>query len=319
MPGAALPAADATERRAVSAVWVAVVLWSVSALFVRAGHSDALVFTTWRLWFALPPLLVLVVLRRRRNPELVLRAPGISRVRWTLLVAGAGALFASSAATAFAALGLTRLLDVTLINALAPVVIIALAVMFLGEHVDRGIVARAAVAVAGTVLVAIAGSTGGDWSLAGELLASLSLFLSVGWYLYGRVLRARYPIDPFGFMLGVLTAAAFMTTPIALIVHGSLRLSAAALGYAAATMVVGTSAHVLMVWAHRYIPASISAPLLLAQPPMVALAAWICFGESPGVVGIIGCFVVVGALFGMVRDPAVTRVEDETPDPFPPD
>ena len=113
-------------------------LWSVSALFVRAGHADALVFTTWRLWFALAPLSILVLLRRRRNPELVLRAPGMSRIRWTLLVAGAGALFASSAATAFAALGLTRLLDVTLIGALQPVVIIALAVMFLGEHVDRG-------------------------------------------------------------------------------------------------------------------------------------------------------------------------------------
>ena len=43
-------------RRAVIAVVVAVVLWSACSLFVRAGDTDALVFTTWRLWIAIPPL-----------------------------------------------------------------------------------------------------------------------------------------------------------------------------------------------------------------------------------------------------------------------
>ena len=309
----------AIERRAITAVFVAVVLWATSSLTVRAAHSDALVFTTWRLWFALPPLFVIVALRKRHNPDLVLRPEGVSRLRWTALVTGAGAMFAAGAASAFAALGLTRILDVTLIAALQPVVIIGLAVMFLGERVDRGTVVRAAVAVLGTALVALAASTSGDWSLAGELMAVVSLFLNVGWYLYGRVLRARYPIDPFGFMLGVLTAAAIVTTPTALLAHGNLDLEPAAYWWAAATMVIGTTAHVLVVWAHRYVPASVSAPMLLAQPPMVAIAAWICFGEAPGIVGIVGCGVVIGALWGMVRDPAVTRVEDETPDPLPPD
>src|SRR2546423_15293066 len=62
------------ERRAVFAVAIAIVLWSASSLFVRAGHSDALVFTTWRLWFALPPPALIVALRFRRSCP-VRRAP----------------------------------------------------------------------------------------------------------------------------------------------------------------------------------------------------------------------------------------------------
>ena len=134
------------ERRAVPAVVVAVVLWSVASLSVRAGDSDALVFTTWRLWLALPPLAAIVWWRSRSGSSGPLRPPDVSPARWVGLVAGAGALFAAAVVTTFAAFGLTRLLDVTLIGALQPVMIIAFAVAFLGEHVGRGHLVRAAVA-----------------------------------------------------------------------------------------------------------------------------------------------------------------------------
>ena len=89
----------AIERRAIWAVFGAVVLWASSSLTVRAAHSDALVFTSWRLWFALPPLFVIVAYRKRRDPDLVLRPAHISRLRWTVIVAGAGALFTAGATT----------------------------------------------------------------------------------------------------------------------------------------------------------------------------------------------------------------------------
>jgi drug/metabolite transporter (DMT)-like permease len=306
----------AVERRAFGAIWLAILCWSATALFVRAAHAEPLVFTTWRLWFALPPL-ALIVLVRKRTHAISMGAEGVSRLRWALLILGAGAFFASGAATAFMAIEKTRLLDVALIGALAPVVIMVVAVMFLGEHVDRQHVFFATVAIAGTVLVASASSSGGTWSLAGEVIAVISLFLNAGWYVYGRVLRHRHAIDPFAFMLGVLTAAALLMTPVALLANGSLALSGAEYLWAAATMLVGTTAHLLLVWAHRYVPASASAPLLLAEPVLVALGAWACFGEALGPVEIVGSIAVVAALWGMQRSPAVTRVEDEAPDPAP--
>lgn len=304
--------------RAVSAVWIAVVLWSTTALFVRAAHADALVFTTYRLWLALPPLALVIGFRARRGVTVVTRAPGISRLRWTLVVLGAGFFFASGAFTAFAALNRTRLLDVTLIGALQPVLVIAIGVSFLGEHAARSHVVRALVAVGGTAAVALSASGSGSWDVTGEVLAVASLFLNVGWYVYGRVLRDRYAVDPFVFMFGVLAAAAVITTPVAWIGTGGLDLPPAAIGFATATMIAGTAAHLLVVWAHRYVPASMSAPLLLGEPILVAVGAWICFAEALGPAEILASLVVVGALWGMVRSPAFAHAEGETADPAPP-
>ena len=93
------------ERRAVIAVLIAVVLWSGTSLFVRAGHSDALVFTTWRLWFALPPLFAVVAWRSRRTDSAPFWPEDVPTLRWLMLLIGAGAFFIAGAATTFAALG----------------------------------------------------------------------------------------------------------------------------------------------------------------------------------------------------------------------
>lgn len=297
---------------------LAVVGWSLSSLFVRAAHSDALVFTTWRLWFALPPLGAIVAWRRHTDPHVQLWPKDVSPLRGAALLAGGGAFFAGGAATAFAAIDMTRLLDVTLITSLQPVLVIAFAVLALRERVARSQYAMAVVAIAGTILVAAAASDSGTWSLAGDVVAVVSLVVNAGWFLYGRVLRARYPVDPFAVMLGVLAAAAVLLTPIAFAEAGGLDLAPAAIGFAACTMVSGTTAHVLMVWAHRYVPASVSAPLLLAEPPLVALAAWALFDESLGPIEILGSVIVVFALFGMVRSPAIERAEESLADPVAP-
>ena len=298
-------------QRAVWAVAIAVVLWSACSLFVRAGDTDALVFTTWRLWIALPPLACIVAFRARGPRQVALRPPDVPWSRWLLIMFGAGAFFLSAAATSFAALGLTRLLDVTLIGALQPVLIIGFAVLFLGEHVHRSNVVRAAIAIVATIVVATAASSSGSWSLAGDVMAVISLVLNAGWFLYGRILRTRYPIDPIVFMLATLASAAIIATPLTLIAHGSLAISGKGLFFAVCTMIAGTAAHVLMIWAHRYVPTSVSSPLLLGEPPLVAAGAWIWFGESLGPVEIIGSAVVVASLFGVVRSPDLQEAEAE--------
>ena len=300
------------------AVCIAILLWSAASLFVRAGHSDALVFTTWRLWFALPPLWVIVAFRARRGHSVPFRPEGVSVTRWVVLLLGAGAFFFTGAATNFGALGLTRLLDVTLIGSLQPVLIIGVAIAFLGEHARRSHVVRAVIAIVGTVVVAAATSSSGTWSFEGDALAVASLVLNAGWFLYGRVLRTSFVIDPFAFMLGTLTSAALLCTPVALIAHGSLGISHRGLFFAACTMLSGTTAHVLMVWAHRYVPTSVSSPLLLGETPLVAAGAWMFFGEAINPVEAIGAAIVVGSLWGVTRAPELERVEHDIPDPAPP-
>jgi drug/metabolite transporter (DMT)-like permease len=294
------------------AVGIAVLGWSASALFVRASHAPAVPFTTWRLWFALPPLYVLVAWRSRRSPDAsLLTLPGHSRFTLLGATALAGVLFAAAAGTAFAAIGNTTLLDATLIPALQPVVVMVIAVLFLHETVRRGLVARCLVAVAGTALVASAASGRGSWSLYGDLLAVVSLFANSLWHVYGRFIRHRFGVDPIVFMAGALTSAAIVMTPLALLGHDGLHIGPHAIGYAALTMVSGTTAHIAMVWAHRYVPASVSAPAALAEPAIVSAAGWVAFGDAPGLVEVVGSLVVVGALVGIVRSEVTSSIEDE--------
>ena len=79
----------------------------------------------------------------------------------------------------------------------------------------------------------------------------------------------------------------------------------------AALLIAGTAAHVLMIWAHRYVQTSVSSPLLLGEPPLVAAGAWIWFGESLGPIEIIGSIAVVASLFGVVRSPDLEEAEAE--------
>ncbi len=301
------------ERQAMLAIVLAVVLWSASSLFVRAGDSDAMVFSTWRLWFALPPLATIVLARK-----VPLVPPGVSSAKWVGLMFGAGAFFVAAVVTTFAAFGLTRLLDVSLIAALQPILIIGFAVAFLHERVERGHVVRAVVAIAGTIVVATAASSGGTWSLAGDVVAVVSLALNAGWFLYGRVLRTNFATNSFAFMLGTLTCGAILLTPLTLAVRGSLAISGRGLIFALCTMLSGTTAHVSMVWAHRYVKTSQSSPLLLAEPPLVAAGAWVFFGESLSPPEIIGSAIVVASLWGVVRSAELADVEDPAPDPAPP-
>jgi drug/metabolite transporter (DMT)-like permease len=180
------------------------------------------------------------------------------------------------------------------------------------------LLSRAAIAIAGTIVVALAASGSGSWSLSGDVVAVISLVLNSGWFLYGRVVRTRYTIDPVSFMLGTFICAAILITPIAWIAHGDLSISSKGLFFAACTMVSGTTAHVLMMWAHRYVPTSMSSPLLLAEPPLVAAGAWVFFGESLTAVEIVGSAIVVASLWGVVRSPELEEIEHDAPDLVPP-
>lgn len=298
--------------------WVAALLgWSASNLFVRASHTNAEIFAAWRLWLAVIPLGILVAVRQRNGHVVTFWNPTMSRLRWSLVLLGAGAVFVAGMITGFSALDDTNLLDATLIGSLQPIVIVAFAVTFLHESAQWSLLARGGMAVAGTVLVAISGPAG-PGRLTGNLLAVASMIFSAGWFLYGRILRDRFGVDPLSLMLCVLATSALLVTPLALASHGTLRIGPAGFGYAAATMGAGTTAHVLVVWAHRFLPTSVSAPLLLAEPPIVGLAAWACFGQKPAVLAIVGSAVVLAALWGVVRSPAVEHVEDQAADPVPP-
>ena len=315
------PTDDVAPRPAVTlaAVGGAVVCWSITSLTIRAGHADPLRFVAWRAWFAVPVLAIAVVVRSRGSATSGF-APvdGVSVRQWVVSIIGAGVLFAASAVLGFAAVNRTALLDNAVISALQPVLVIIAAVLWMGEHADRSHWLRAFIALGGTIAVVTAHAAGEHHDALGIVFAIAAVFVNTGWYLYGRWLRSRFDVDPIAFMAGVLLAVAVMLTPIAWIEAGTMRLPVHALEWSAATMVFGTTAHLLSIWAHRFVPASVSSLFLLAEPPLVGLMAWWAFSEQPAPMQILGTAIVVVALAGVVRSQAGAHLDAEAEDPTPP-
>ena len=142
---------------------------------------------------------------------------------------------------------------------------------------------------------------------------------NAGWFLYGRVLRTQTSSSTRSRSCsGTLTAAAVLLTPLALIAHGGLGISGRGFFFATCTMIAGTTAHVLMIWAHRHVPTSVSSPMLLGETPLVAAGAWVFFGESITLLQGVGSAVVVASLWGVTRGPELEHVEHDVPDPAPP-
>jgi drug/metabolite transporter (DMT)-like permease len=88
--------------------------------------------------------------------------------------------------------------------------------------------------------------------------------------------------------------------------------------FAMCTMIAGTAAHVLMIWAHRHVPTSVSSPMLLGETPLVAAGAWVFFDETVTPLQALGSAVVVASLWGVARAPELEHVEHDVPDPTPP-
>src|ERR1044072_4935101 len=99
---------DGIPRRALGGVSVAIVLWTSNVLFVRKA-DDILVFTTWRMVFAIPVLGATAAVIRFRSSA----APSPARVPLTRTVQlgllGIGSLFGISALVNFVAINETTL------------------------------------------------------------------------------------------------------------------------------------------------------------------------------------------------------------------
>lgn len=290
-----VPVAEAIPRPALAGVTLAIVLWTSNVFFVRHA-DDILVFTTWRMLFAIPVLAVTAAgLRLGPAP-----APRVARASLTgpvqLGLLGVGVLFGFSALVNFIAINETTLVNVGVIHALQPALVALLAGRYLGERVDARLLLWVSVAIGGAVLVAAASAGVGTWSLHGDLLAVLGLFLNSAWFLAGRWVRTRTALDATSYMLVVFgTGAAAMLVASAAAGRAPV-LDRTTLYLAAMTALFGTVGHTLVAWAHAFVPAAVSSLFILSQPCLIAVLAWIAFDESLSLLHVAGGLIVLLSL-----------------------
>lgn len=263
--------AAGSSRAPMLGVALGVLLYSTGPVMLQASALSGPAFSFWRLWMgaALFGAATVAWTRRRGWPEL--RA-------WRVSL-GAGIAFGGHQLMMFTAVKITTVADVSLMNALAPVVTAIGAAWVFSEHPGADFWRWSGVAIAGAAVIALGGSSGPRGDSLGMTLAALNVVAFAAFFLLQK--KSRDQLDVVPFLFGVMLVAALLvstyvaatTTSVGEATGRDLLL---ALGVAAGPGAVG---HALMTWALRWVPANIPPVMRLAQPILSGALAWWLLSE----------------------------------------
>lgn len=289
------------ETRPVVAVWFGTVMFSTGPVMVAAASVPGPVFSFWRLWIGTVLLAVLVAAGHRRGTVSVSRAG----VRWTML---AGVAFGVHQLLFMTALRTTSVVDVTLMNTLAPVMVAVLAAPMFGERPGPAFRAWSAVAIVGAAIVALAGSTGPAGNPVGMALAAGNVAFYALFFVWSK--RARDHIDTWSFLLGSVAVSAIVVTLFVLATGapiGDISGHDLVLCVAVAAL-PGITGHFSVTWSLKWVAANLPPVIMLSIPVLSGLMAWIVVGQTVSAAKVAGGVVTLAGVAGAVRSPAARRL-----------
>jgi drug/metabolite transporter (DMT)-like permease len=275
------------------------VLWGFGAIFAALTFAPGLVLSFYRLWTGALLLVIITYVSGRRLTLATLRASWLGGV----FLAGDMALF-------YSAVKLASIVDVTVIGAFQPILVILAARKLFGERLGRWDVFWIALAMAGVLATVLGPGASGPHQVLGDLLAVASLLC---WSAYWLVTKhAREVHGALEYTLGVTIWSAIVVTPIVFISGQSLsHVRAGDWTWIILLAVVPGSGHLIMNWAHRYVDASVSSILGCLSPLVAAVAAIPILGQSLTVSQIVGVLVGLAAIAAVAA-----RHRQPTPSPL---
>jgi drug/metabolite transporter (DMT)-like permease len=207
----------------------------------------------------------------------------------------AGFFFAIDMAFYHRSLVLTSVAHATLIVNLAPLVALWAGFLFFGESLSRAKLIGLAASMGGAFLMTAMRSEAAG-TLIGNSLAFVGMF---GYALYlvvvKKATRQHSPLTIIVFSSGSAAAILFVTAAIA----GEQILPTSIQGWAV-VIAMGVVAHVigqgLIASGMRRAPVGLASVLLLIQPVVAAIGAWVLFGESLSPLEIAGAALVLTGL-----------------------
>lgn len=263
-------------------------LTGFSGILVRISEIDPIATGAWRLLIA--ALALWPFMRLAGNAGGIrLRLSG-----WTVLVL-AGLFFAIDTGLYNWSLKLTSVAHATLIVNLAPMVALAAGFLLFGERFGPAKACALIAALSGAALMTVTRADGGG-TLAGNGIAFLAM---IGYALYlVAVKQARHEHDTLSIMVwssAVGAAAMFVTAALI----GEQLLPSTAYGWGV-LIALGFIAHVfgqgLIAFGMREAPVGLASILLLTQPLVATIGAWLIFGETMGPIEAAGAGLVLVGL-----------------------
>ena len=293
----------------VLAVFIAVFAWGIGPLLFLAPSISINSVLFYRVLFW-PPLLYLIV---RRNGAKI-----NDKLFRSVLVPGI--LFGISTIFGFTAITTTSVANATIIGNISTAMVLFVAPRFLNEKISKSQVVLALTSFAGVATIVFgAGNTGGS-SLFGDSLALVNALTWTAYFISSKRRRVD-GVDTWQFLFGVSVIQVFIVVPYALLTSNDiLQITWRDLGFLIAmTLFSGTIGHSFMLWAQKYVDASVSSLILLLGPVISSAGAWLVYGQQISFVQVIGGAIVLASLAGVVRMSSSAKINKDvlsTADPL---
>jgi drug/metabolite transporter (DMT)-like permease len=294
MTSGRFPRVRALARRSpVTAVVLGVALFSTGPVMVAGATVSGPVFTFWRLWIGVVIVGATTICYCRTHGW-----PSVEGWRWAALC---GIAFGFHQLTFMTALRLTSVVDVTLMNTIAPILVGALAIPMFGERPGARFRLWSVLAILGTAVVVLAGSSGPNGDPLGMTLAALNVVGYSFYFVWSKV--ARDKIDTVPFLFGTIFVAALTATAFGILAGeplGAITAHDLALCFAVA-LFPGFLGHFSVTWSLRWVPANIPPVIMLGIPVLSGLMAWIFLGQGVHPAQVLGGALTVAGVAGALR------------------
>ena len=263
-------------------------LTGFSGILVRLSEAGPVATGAWRLLIA---ALALFPFMQMRDSD---AGVGIRASGWMVMVL-AGLFFAIDTGFYNWSLTLTSVAHATLIVNLAPMVALAAGVSLFGERFGPAKALALLAALSGAALMTATRIDGGG-TLTGDGLAFLAM---IGYALYlVAVKHARRDHDTLAIMVRS-SAVGAVAMFIAAALIGEHLLPSTAYGWGV-LIALGFVAHVfgqgLVAFGMREAPVGLASILVLTQPLVATIAAWVIFSEAMGPVETAGAGLILAGL-----------------------
>ncbi len=200
----------------------------------------------------------------------------------------------------FSAIKETTVANATMIGALQPIIVAAVAWRFFGERMTRRDMVLAGVAIAGVFAVVVGAQGSDEWSLRGDLLAVGALFSWSAYFVFAK--QSKDQISSNEYTIGAAFWTGVINVPIAVTFGQSLAWPSATnwLWLLALAFGAGILGHEAMNWSLRQIPLWLGSTMTLLVPVVSAAAAWIFLDEAVTAFQVGAMIVVLVALAAVI-------------------
>jgi drug/metabolite transporter (DMT)-like permease len=277
---------------------LAAFFWGFGGIFAVLTFATGMVDAFYRLWIGALSFTILAYSFGQRLSWRVFKSTCVGGI-----VLGADIMMF------YVAVRLTSILDVTVIGAFQPAIVLLAAPRMFGERVMRWDVFWIVVAMAGVTIAVVGPSPTGHHQVLGDLFAIGALLSSAAYWLVSKSASQR--TSALEYTAGVSIVAA-MTSSLFILLAGE-SVSRVRLGdwiWIILLAIVPGSGHFLMNWAHRLVRASVSSAISCLAPLVASVLAIPILGQSLSYLQLVG--EVIGLLgIGVVA--ARTRKPIESP------